>query len=257
MIYENKKPEYILITILIVGLFLITASFFRQLNFPDTKYILKKGQRVEIIPGDILQQKFIANDNGLSNLKILFGGKPLAKGYTLDLILTDEDCTKELRRTTLRDKQKFNSKYLYDFKFSRIDDSKNKKYCLKIVYKTTAENPKKKEVRLFTNNWQNTYDQQVNNGVVKENGIILENYVLTGKTKSQKDEQGDAPITFRPSYKNETILQDFQQLNQRMSQYKPWFLKGGYFVMIFLGGLILSTMSVITLFKSFGKRQNE
>ena len=215
----NLQLKRILVGVLIVGLILIGVSFFRQLNFPSGEYVLEKGPRIEIIPGDVLEQKFIADRNGLSNLKILFGGKQLARGYHLDLILADKNCTKEIRKTTLRGGQKFDSKYLYDFKFSKIDDSNNKEYCLKIVYTTTAENPKKKEVRLFENNSQGH----------------------------------DGQFIFRPSYKNSTILQDFQQLNQRISQYKPWFLKDLYLKVIILLSVLLTGLSFVVLFNS-GKK---
>ncbi len=218
MIYEGDlQLKNILVGALVVGLILIGVSFLRQLNFPDSVYVLEKGSRMEIIPGDVLQQKFTASRDGLSNLKILFGGKPLTKDYKLDLILADENCAKKIRKTTLRGGQKFNSKYLYDFKFSKIDDSKNKEYCLKIVYTTTAENPKKKEVRLFENNNQDYAGQFI----------------------------------FRPSYKNPTITQDLYQLNQRMSQYKPWFLKGGYLTIIFWLAVSCSLISfaMITKYK--------
>ena len=64
-----------------------------------------------------------------------------------------------------------------------------------------------------------------------------------GKTKYN----GKNEIFFRQKYKNKTVGRDFQQLNQRMSQYKPWFLKGGYLTTIFWLTVILSVGGVYLL----------
>ncbi len=250
------KMDYIFITILIIGLFLIFNSFLKQLNFPDVNYQLTKSKRVTIIPGETLQQKFISTENGLSNVKILFGGKSLAKNYFLDLILADTNCQKEIRKKTLLSGQKFSSKNLYDFKFLPIDNSENKKYCLKIVYKTIIKNPKKKEVRLFENTWKggnnglnnkNNWDELVGGGykIIRQstNDAIV-------KDVNKKELKNNLPIVFRPSYKNPIVAKDFQQLNQRMSQYKPWFLKGWYLDGLIMLGFTTVSGSMLILFKN-------
>ena len=50
-------------------------------------------------------------------------------------------------------------------------------------------------------------------------------------------------LSFRPVYRNKTLLADFVELNQRMSQYKPWFLKS-----VSLGGITLLSIGLTFAF---------
>lgn len=239
---KNFKIEYVVLSVLIVGLILISVSFFKQLNFSDNSQQIEKGTKVELIAGDILEQKFIAQHNGLSNIKILFGNRKLLDGSYIKLVLADKNCKNNIFEKTLEEEYNFDSKYLYDFSFPKIKNSKDKQYCLKIELKTEkkwslwrkVKNKirknkihKKCKIRLF---------EQIHNNDGIGNYVVIDK---SGKIKVQ----GKGGVVFRQSYRAVSVGKSFQQLSQRMSQYKPWFLKGNYLTVIFWLAVILSLIS--------------
>jgi len=212
-----------------LGLLLIAGSFFEQLNFADNSQRVARGERLEIVVGDILRQKFIARENGLSNIKILFGNKKLKKNYFLKFVLADGDCRNTIYQKELFGNYVFRSDYLYDFSFPKIDNSADKQYCLQIIYdylgKERDKKVRKNRIRLFKD--------KINKD--REEAVLM--------NSSGSWRQG-AGIVFRESYKNKQLWNDLKRLNERMSQYKPWFLKGCclvviVFLMFFLNGALI------------------
>jgi hypothetical protein len=249
MIFKNIKIEYILLSVLLVGLFLIGFNFLKQLSFSDNSQTIKKGERIELSVGDSLKQKIFAKDNGLSKIEILFGNKKLKKNYSLQFILADKNCQKIIRQKILTGEYNFNSKYLYDFNFSKIKDSKNKNYCLRIEYlsrlKKEQLDPKNK-IRIFAQGESEKRSGEV--GIKTTDSGITGDLMINSEGGQEKIKLQN--ISFRTSYQEESVLQSFRQLNQRISQYKPWFFKVGYLkVMLFLA-LIASGYSVQLLFKN-------
>jgi len=243
MKFKNFKTEYILLSVSVVGGALIFGSFLKQLNFTNTSQQLERGGRVEIVDGDVIEQKFISQNNRLNNLRILFGNKKLQEYNSVKFTLADKNCQKKISEKVLRGKYDFDSKYLYNFYFPKIKNSKNKEYCLKIKLETEKKwstwrkikskiwknkKIKMQKVRLFEDVSENN-----SNKISKNNSNKIKNYII--KNKSGKIEgEGQFPIFFQTSYKNKNIWQDLNQLNQRMSQYKPWFLKGKYLTIMLL-----------------------
>jgi hypothetical protein len=249
MIFKNIKIEHILLSVLLGGLFLVGFNFLKQLSFPDNSRTIKKGERIELSVGDSLKQKIIAKDNGLSKIEILFGNKKLKKNYSLKFILADKDCQKIIRQKILPGEYNFNSKYLYDFNFSKIKDSKNKNYCLRIEYlsrlKKEQIDPKNK-IRIFTQGESEKRSGGV--GIKTIDPGITGNLMINSEGGQEKIKLQD--ISFRTSYQGASIFQSLQQLNQRISQYKPWFLKAGYLKILLFLTLIISSYSVQLLFKN-------
>ena len=241
------KMDYIFITILAVGLLLIFASFFRQLNFADNTKQLQKGARVEIFTGDILEQRFISADNKLSNLKILFGNKTLKEGSSLKITLADKKCKKSIIEKTIKGEYEFDSKYLYDFNFPKIDDSKNKEYCLKIKLKTESEWTLLRKIKSKFKTEKKQGPQKIRLFEQIDKKDNTKNYTIKNESGKIKSE-GQNKISFRQSYRGDTVISSFQQLNQRMSQYKPWFLKGIYLRMISCLVIILSLSAAGNIF---------
>jgi hypothetical protein len=228
MNFAKLKIEYFLIIILIGGMFLIGDNFLTQLNFADNSQHIEKGEKIELTVGDALKQKFIAQQDGLSNVKILFGNRKLKKGYFLEFILADENCQHNFYKKILKGGYNFNSKYLYDFRFPIIINSKNQVYCLKLIYKSDLPKPKKKNrIRLFAGGH-----------------YIKNDYVIVNKSGEKK---GIKPISLKLSYKNNSMKKDLQELNRRMSQYKPWFLKDKYLTGIIFLAIISTIISSLAL----------
>ena len=248
MLSENKRAIFFLIALLVIGLLLIGISFFRQLSFPDNVPTIEKGKKIELSVGDSLEQKFIAKNNGLNKIEILFGSKKLKKNYSLQFILADKDCQKIIRQKTLAGEYSFNSKYLYGFNFSKIKNSQNKNYCLKIKYfsKLTKEqiDPKNK-IRIFAQSENEELGKEEKKDKIKpgNSGDLVINL------KSGQEKVILQNLSFRTSYTEDSVFKSLQKLNQRISQYKPWFLKGGYLNLIVVLMVIGSGYSVWLLFK--------
>jgi len=196
--------------ILLISLVLIGGVFWQRFSWSDNSYRLTKGQRVEIIPGEILRQKFLAQDNGLAVVEILIGGKDLQPEYFLDFLLMEADCRRVLRQTTIAGHYVLDSKRLFRFAFLPIADSEQKWYCLKVVYYSKARSAKKKKVRFYLN--------------AAKNDFLPPAEVI----RKDKTVQLAAPLVLRPRYRPLSWREGLVVFNQRFSQYKPSFLKGGW-----------------------------
>ncbi len=246
MILKKIKVEYYLLGMFAVGLFLIDLSFFRQLNFVDNMRQLQKGERVEIFAGDVIKQKFISNKDNLSNLKILFGNKALKEGSSLEIVLAGKNCEKRIAETTIKGVYKFDSKYLYDFKFQKINNSKDKEYCLKVGLETESEWTLLRKIKSKFKTEKKRGPQKVRLFEQVSNEGETKNYIIEGTSGNIKA-QGENEIFFQQGYRNDKVMDSFRQLNQRMSQYKPWFLKGLYLQIISWLAILLSFGGVVNM----------
>ncbi len=217
--------------VFMLAMLAVGLTFWRQFSFPDYLYKLKRGKRVELKAGEKLQQVFLAPDyDGLTAVEILLSGRLKDKNSELKLFLKDGNCQQVLAKRGIKGKRSFNSKYPYLFNFPRIKHSKNRYFCLEIEF-TSEKSSKKNKIRLFVNDWFKE-DNQGNeqNGVerkVKER--LLKPYILNGS--SDKNEKKHS-IFLRPRYRKIGILRNIDELNRRMSQYKPWFLKGKFLYLL-------------------------
>ncbi len=250
MKFKNFKTEYILLSIIAIGLVLIFGSFLGQLNFTDTSQQLERGGRVEIIDGDVVEQRFIAKQNGLNNLRILFGNKKLQEYNSVKFILADGNCQRKISEKVLRGEYDFDSNYLYNFYFPKIKNSKNKEYCLKIKLETEKKwsTWRKIKSKIWKNKKIKMQKVRLFEGIGENNSNKVKHYIMKNRSDKIKDE-GQFPVFFQPSYKKKNIWQDFSQLNQRISQYKPWFLKGKYLTIILLLGFIITGYTLKWLIK--------
>lgn len=198
---------------------LIFFNFEKTLSFPDQNWKLEKDEKIKI-RNEIIQ-KFQTDKDGLSKIKILFSDSDTKPGGKFDFKLYEENCQKIIRETTL-EITSLSSKNTTNFIFPQIKNSKNKIFCLKLSY-TQKKGGKKSNV--FIN--ENTMEQ---NKFLSVNG----------------EERKNQSLSMRPAYKNENIFQDFIELNQRISQYKPFFLKH-YFLFFIILGFIFLSLGLVTI----------
>ena len=217
MRYKNK----IILSIIFCGLLILI--FFRlekTLSFPDQNWTLEKGEKIKI--SFEVVQKFETTRDGLTRVKILFGSSDTKPGGTFNFKLYEENCQNIIRETNL-DIVSLDSGNTVDFVFPKINDSKNKIFCLKLNY-TQKEGGKKAQIFV------------INNTMPEKKYLSINGEEKTGQA-----------ISMRPAYKNKYFWQDLSELNQRMSQYKPWFLKHYYLWFISLGFVILSISLIVFL----------
>ncbi len=225
-----NKIKLFLLFVFVLATLAVGLTFWRQFSFPDSDYKLEKGRRVELGGGDRVEQVFWVSQDGLAALEILLSGRLENENTKLEFFLKDRNCQQVLAKREIKGKRSFNSKYPYLFNFPRIKHSKNRYFCLEIEF-TSEKSSKKNKIRFFVNNWfkgDNQRDEQ--NGVerkVKER--LLKPYILNGSSEKNKKKHS---IFLRPRYRKVGIWRNIDELNKRMSQYKPWFLKGKFLYLL-------------------------
>lgn len=197
-------------------LFLVFANFYDKLSLPDAQWDLSKGEnKLEINPASIVMQKFRAEKNNLSKIRMLFSKSNNKDGGEITIKLTDENCKNIIREETFK-RSSIKPEGYYDFKFSKIKDSENKTFCLSIEFNPGKE--KYKGLNIFLSN-----NPVAGSQLIDASGVEIKN----------------SSLAMRPAYQEESMAKNIERLNQRISQYKPWFLKNVYlyatsFLFVFL-----------------------
>jgi len=182
---------------------LVFVNLQKQRGFPDTRFPLEKGTKVKL-DAEGATQTFVASRNGLSGVNILFGGAQIKNGGTLSFALFDETCTRQLRKEQ-RFVDTLNADNSTAFLFSRIPDSLGKTFCL-------------------------TFDFVPEKGSNKAAVFVIPNTLPHEKlfASINGEEYPGQSLAIRPVYQNGSVFADLAELDQRISQYKPWFLKGTF-----------------------------
>ena len=188
-------------------------------SFPDTRWPIEKGEKAKLKTEQMIVQKFVAARDGLARIKVLFGNSDIRKGGALEMKIYDEKCSKLLRDSKLK-VTGLDSGNTVDFKFPRISDSENKTFCLDLHYNGA------KSANLFLEN----------NPLPENKSLSVNGQELSGQS-----------IAMRPAYQNASGWQNIRELDQRISQYKPWFLKGPYLLAIVFFFLLFTISAVILL----------
>lgn len=196
------------------------AAFWQFFAFPDTAYPLQKGERVVLLPGEMLQQPFVSNRHGLRKIEILFGKFTLSGEAKLVVELRDESCSKTLAEQTFH-QQSFDSEYTHAFVFDRQEHSQNQTYCLAVRFISNQPITKAKAPRLFI-----------------DEGSQITPYSMAnpGGEKSE----GAGAIAIRPGYVQESFFSNAKEFFDRISQYKPVFLKSWFLISFAVIGLGLT-----------------
>ncbi len=222
--------KYILIASFIVGLFFIFFFFYYKLQFCNFENTFQKDSKIELKAYESLNQKIISSKNNLSEIEFLLGGNNLKTGDKIELTLSDSQCQKILHQKIIKGPQTLSTKYSFHFSFIPLKKSANKIYCFKIKYLSSQ---KKKKIRLYQNN------------KMKDN-YLQEDLFLFNK-ESQLKQKFKTSLALRLKYKNDNIKQDLQQLNQRISQYKPSFLKKNWLTSLFIFFVLFTIILTIKL----------
>lgn len=218
---KNIPIAFLGISVLIIGI-----RFFTILSFPDTR-TLDKGDIVKIFPGQTLSQKFTASRDNLKSIQFLLRTPGLKDGDTIIIKLADVTCTNTLREGELT-RPFLNTDDMYVFAFPRITDSKGETYCLLLSYRTSSTS--NKYLRFFTTHESNPSLLLMNSAT---------NEPLNGES-----------LSLRTVYRNNHWWEDLHELNQRISQYKPWFLKDFYIGTVTVLFVVLSVVLIATLIYS-------
>jgi hypothetical protein len=199
--------------------------FLSNLAFPDSAFSPKKDKKTNLYPDQAVSQVFRSDRNGLTGLAILFKDNSLGWQDKIILELFDADCEKNLAREEIN---YFSAliENTEEFKFPPIPGSRDNLYCLKVTFKTASGRTKN-----FPDIWTNDTQTQ---------GF---GYINSG----EKEKTSQRMLALRPLYSQADIGENLQELNQRMSQYKPWFFKDGYLTILVLLFLIATLATAVIL----------
>ncbi|GBE16715.1 hypothetical protein BMS3Abin15_00537 [bacterium BMS3Abin15] len=223
--YSEKN---VFLAILIIALSFVFYYLAVTWDFPDSQWVIDKGnnEKIELEPGEKVTQKFTASRNNLSRIEILFAKANLSPGGKIIMEVNDENCSEKIRQAALN-VVRLSSDSTYSFNFPKIKDSAGKTYCL-VLYFEETKGKTKKDPRIFIH----PNPPAANAG--------LYNQTLGEEYENQS-------LAMRPAYQNDSWRENLQELNQRISQYKPWFLKAGYLGVIAFSFIILSILLIVIL----------
>lgn len=217
------SSKNILLTLLGISVLLIFFRFSTLIAFPDAQ-TLDRDKVQKIYPGETFSQQFTAKRDNLETIQFLLRTPGLKKSDAITMRLADETCTDTLREGTLAPAF-LNSDNLYQFAFPRIEDSKGKRYCILLTFE--EKNHSSKYLQFFT---------------TEQNDDV--SLLMDADTGVPRNDQS---LSMRTVYRNATLWQDLGELNDRISQYKPWFLKDFFIGTIGILFVILSTALIALL----------
>ncbi len=221
-----KHLSYLALALILL---FIGVSFLHTFAFPDPAWKLDKGERVTVSPGEVLSQTFISSQNGLRRIEILFGKFTLEADDRLAVELRDSSCSSLIAQETLSGRS-YDSEHTHSFIFDRISDSKDKAYCLTFTFATDRPVAKGKSPRLFI-----------------DKAAPGSPYAFLNQGGGK--EVGAGPIAIRPGYTHDSFSDNAKEFFERISQYKPLFLKNWFLIAFALGGLALTFLAIMLLIK--------
>ena len=221
---QNFNWKILFLSVFAISLGLILYKLNSVLYFPDSNWKLNREEKIAIETDKPIIQKFKSEKNNLTTIEILFGHSGLTRIQgQIHFQILEENCEQKIADSYLNphDIKTDNTNALV---FDKISDSANKVYCLKLSFNPSSSASKNPFVFINPND--------------SSDNMFL--------SDTQGNELKNQSLSMRLAYKNNTIWQDATELNKRISQYKPWFLKHYYLGFIFFSFIILSiTLAVI------------
>lgn len=219
------KLKYILVILFALFFAMIAWSFFSVLTFSDSSLDFEgESKQEKLYPNAQIIQKITATKNNLNQINISVSKFSADFGEKIILEVADENCGKIIAQSKI-DAFSWSSPGYEKFKFKTIRDSKNKTYCLKFTYIPFGKEQDKKA-------YISSYPAE---------GY---SYINTGKSI---EEQKNRTLKLKPAYENDSTWQNFSELSDRMSQYKPDYLKGIYLKTLFILSFVLIMLLVIVI----------
>jgi hypothetical protein len=216
---KKIKFNYILIILLALFLGIISWKFLSLLSYPDQSISFEGDSKQEkLYPYFPILQKITAKENNFNQINVSLSKFSANFGEKITLEILDEFCQNILAQSKI-DGFTWNSPSYEKFKFKNISDSKEKIYCLKFTYVPRGEGQDKKA---YISSYQ--FDGS--------------SYTNTGNKKNS-EEQKNRSLALKPAYETGSTWQNFSKLIDRMSQYKPDYIKGISLEIIFILSLVL------------------
>lgn len=216
---HSKKIILAILALFLVGVFWRFATL---LYFPSSGSFLEKGDLAKLHAKETLQQVFTVDSNNLAKVEIILRSPGLQPGDQVEAKILDAACQKTIASGELSNSF-LSSNNLYEFSFPIIPNSQHQTYCLALTF--DPQSSSSKSLQFF---YRPATGESFNN-------------ISAGLAFP------DQTLSFRLVYKNPSSWENLTTLNQRISQYKPFFLKANYLVFIVSGFLLFSLTLIIML----------
>lgn len=220
------QTKNIFFLLFLLALFLVFGRLTSLWSFPDPTWPLLKEEKIELEKNQPLFQVFTARRDNLSRVEFLMSSASIKPGGRLKLELRDETCSQILRQASWK-VSNLDSEDTYAFRFRRLENSQGKDFCFSASFEPQDE---KKKAKIFLHNQPPAGSQ----------------YFLNSATG---EKFSDRSLSLRPGYQNASLGKNLTELNQRISQYKPWFLKHYFLSLIIFAFLFLSLLIVSLLIR--------
>lgn len=202
----TQKINVWLLIIFLFGFFLILSIFWRRANFSHDYRLFETSGKIILQPNEALSQIFNSKEDNLSQIKLILRDEKMPWGEKLTLTVRDENCEKTIRSASTAWPLHSPKQYDY-FTFSPIPDSKDKTYCLHLLF----EAPKKRKGMPYVLTMEATGDTK--------------DQILEWKKNGTKKEYREETFIFHPGYKQKTA-ETFLELARRFSAYKANYFQG-------------------------------
>lgn len=228
----EKHQAKILFSLFLLGIVGIFSTFLVSFGLGESSYnFLGKTKKVTLSPGAPVTQTFTAHENNLFQVRFVLGNVDMKHNDHLEFRLMDEAC-----RDTIETKQ-WNSRPTEQgtytiFTFSPVINSRDRTYCFSATY-YSDENRKGEKPYLSATDISDP---------------LFSDRTLTDTNKNKV--YPSQTLFLRPAYTSGSLSGDLSHLVDRLSQYKPEFLKGSTIIILFMiliiGSIVLGYRIVYT-----------
>lgn len=220
-----SHSKIFLLFILAIAFLSIGWKFTKEFSFRDSTIILTKGEPIKILPGQTLTQTFIPKSGELKRIEFLIRNPEPKPGDIVTISLANHSCQTIFRETKLK-RSYLESDNLFIANFDTpLTISSDEPLCAILHFDNKQH--QSAFLRFFTSESQ------------PESLLEL---------KLNDEIQTNQALSIRPTYIYPTLSQNLKTLNDRISQYKPWFLKSSFLtltIIVFLFGTILLVVGLI------------
>lgn len=221
--FIEKYEKEILFTVFLFGIVGIFWTFLASFGLGESGYnFLGKTKKVTLSPGAPITQTFTAHENNLSQVRFVMSNVELQKNDFLEFRLLNKTCDSTIAMKRFRTKPNEQGAYSV-FTFPTITDSKDQDYCFSVTY-FSDENRKGEKPYL---------------SAIDEPDPVFVDRTMTDTNKGKI--YPSQSLFLRPAYTTGSLTEDLSRLVERLSQYKPTFLKDWRVICLF-GALLIGTI---------------
>lgn len=213
------KYKVILFFVFLVTILAILFVFMDNLSFSSGEPSFAKIKKEKMYPSSPITQNFVAERDNLEQIKVALSSPNLSSDDTINLAITDQFCDKVFGKKIIT-RHTPHQPLFYLINFPEIKDSAGKKFCFTAIYETDKEDTRSADLPQILASEIDSFSYS--------------------KDKRGQGKMKTGSLVMRPSYGNESAYEELKELNQRLSQYKPWFFKKYYWPIIIILFLVLT-----------------